>query len=386
MSGLKLVKRKGSECYYIRGTVRGQSIFDSTETRDKEAAEAIRIQTEARLLKESVHGKVSTVTFDEAAASYFASGGSARFVVMAREGGDRGVGVYFHGRKLNTITQADLDKAALTTFPNCNAASRLRMCYAPFIAIWNHAVENQWAEPRKWRRPREAKGTGVVRLKPPKSGTTPTTYDRAAQFVAAMSPAPAIVMTALFFTGMRPIEAFNMRAEDVSVKNRWITLPTSKTGVPRGVPMHEFLAPLFEALLKRPDLDTEPRIFRTPRNAPYPLTQDYGGQLKTAIINARRRSGISEVSPYTARHTVSTQLVVNRVHPHIKDQILGHAVDDMSRHYTNVPRTDLIEAINTLPVPDVWRALSWWQDPVGWTRKLAAGTGKRNDLKKGAVA
>jgi hypothetical protein len=34
----------------------------------------------------------------------------------------------------------------------------------------------------------------------------------------------------------------------------------------------------------------------------------------------------------------STQLVVEGVHPHKKDQILGHAADDMSRHYTHVPQ------------------------------------------------
>ena len=55
------------------------------------------------------------------------------------------------------------------------------------------------------------------------------------------------------------------------------------------------------------------------------------------------------MAPYTARHTVSTQLVVEGVHPHKKDQILGHAADDMSRHYTQVPQAPLIEAINKLP-------------------------------------
>jgi site-specific recombinase XerD len=56
------------------------------------------------------------------------------------------------------------------------------------------------------------------------------------------------------------------------------------------------------------------------------VRQEISGQIKTAIRNARSRSGVLGISPYTARHTVSTQLVVNGVHPHIKDQILGHAV------------------------------------------------------------
>lgn len=96
-------------------------------------------------------------------------------------------------------------------------------------------------------------------------------------------------------------------------------------------------------------------------------------QMKGAIRCARERleaagEPIANVSPYTARHTVSTQLVINGVHPHIKDQIVGHAVDDMSRNYTNVPQAPLIEAINTLPVPAAWREMSWWSDPVSASR------------------
>lgn len=106
-------------------------------------------------------------------------------------------------------------------------------------------------------------------------------------------------------------------------------------------------------------------------------TDGGGGQLKSAITGARKRSGIYDVSPYTARHSVSTQLVVNGVHPHIKDQILGHAADDMSRHYTHVPQAPLVEAINTLPVPAAWRALPWVADPIRWAGLLAEGTGRR---------
>ena len=65
-----------------------------------------------------------------------------------------------------------------------------------------------------------------------------------------------------------------------------------------------------------------------------------------------------------------------RGHPHIKDQILGHAATDMSRHYTNVPQAPLIDAINQLPVPKTWRSLEGWQDPLGWSGKLVK-TGKQ---------
>jgi integrase/recombinase XerD len=91
---------------------------------------------------------------------------------------------------------------------------------------------------------------------------------------------------------------------------------------------------------------------------------------------------LREISPYTARHTVSTQLVINGVHGHIKDQILGHAVDDMSRHYTNVPQAPLIDAINTLPIITAWADAPWMKDPVGMSKQYIEGMGTRNDLKR----
>jgi integrase len=379
--GLKLLKR--GKTWYIRGTVRGNSVFQTTGTRDKSLAEAIRIKTEKRLLDESVYGKASVVTFRQAVEDYAAAGGSLRFLLDVKaDGSEGGLVPHFNETLLSTIGQVELDKAARDLHPAAQPETLNRQVYTPFIAVWNHAFADEPNMARKWKRPRKPKGTNVVRLTKRRAGTFPVEYEHAAKFVAAMSPAPAMIMTALFYTGMRPIELFALLADEVNVKGRWITLEKSKTGEPRGIPMHEFLVPLFESLLKRNALAEDGRLFRAPRGEPYPPVEGGGGGLKTAIQGARRRSGIKDVAPYTGRHTASTGLVIAGVHPHIKDQILGHAADDMSRHYTNVPQAPLIEAINKLPVPAVWRALPWWQDPLAWSGKLAEGTGRRTDLEK----
>jgi integrase len=311
-------------------------------------------------------------TFKELADAYIADGAPARFVepVVRKLGRIRA----------RALRQDVVDEAAKKTYPKVSIETLNRQFYTPFIAIWNFAAHKEWVHSRTWARPRKPRSGTLVRRVIERSGTVPTTYDKAAQFVAAMSPAPAMLMTALFYTGMRPIELFTLEASSVNVATRWIVLEHTKTGEPRGVPMHEFLAPMLAALLKRNSLAEDPRLFRTPRGEPYPVHEGVGGQLKTAISGARRRSGVTDISPYTARHTVSTQLVINGVHSHIKDQILGHAVDDMSRHYTNVPQQPLIVAINTLPVPQVWRDLPWIADPLAWAGKLAEGTGRRTDL------
>src|SRR5690606_9544440 len=113
------------------------------------------------------------------------------------------------------------------------------------------------------------KGTNVVRMAKRRAGTFPVDYEHAARFVEAMSPGPAMLMTTLFYTGMRPIELFALTAGEVNVAGRWMTLKHTKTGEPRGVPLHEFLVPIFESLLKRPGLGSGDRLFRTPRGTPY---------------------------------------------------------------------------------------------------------------------
>lgn len=349
---LKLVKRKNSPSWWVRGTVRGIRVYKSTLTADRETADSVRIVLERQLLDESIYGKRLSVTFGQAAEAYLATGGSTRFLSP--------ITALFEKREIRTIKQIDLDAAARKLHPNVAATTLNRQVYTPFIAVWNHAVINEWADFKKWKRPSARKGTS--RAPKPRTGGTPVSYERAARFVAGFPPAPAMVFTALFYTGMRPIELLSLCAKDVDVQGRWIVLRSSKTGEPRGVPMHEFLVPLFSSLLDRKGKSQQ--VFRTFKGQPYRVDGNYGGQLSSSIDTARRESGINDISAYTARHTVSTQLVINGVHAHVKDQILGHAVDSMSRRYTSVPQAPLIEAINTLPVPETWRGLWWWRNPL----------------------
>ncbi|TGP65471.1 integrase [Mesorhizobium sp. M2D.F.Ca.ET.225.01.1.1] len=367
---LKLFRR--GKIWYIRGTVRGIHVYESTKVADKASAQRIIKAVKSRLIEESISGHAAVVTFGEAADAYLDWRGSDRFLGPLRH--------RFGSTELREIDQPQLDSLAKELLPKALPQTRNRQVYTPFIAVWNHACKLRWASAQQWIRPRNPKGTNVPRWASKRSGNKPVAYDRATTFLASMSPAPAMLMLTLFYTGLRPIEAFALAADDVDGPGRWLVIRTSKTGEPRGVPMHDVLVPMFESLLKRKNLSIDRRIFRTPRGKPYGEVTDGGGGLKSAIQGARRRTGINDISPYTGRYSVSTQLVVNGVHPYIKDQILGHAADSMSRHYTNVPQAPLIAAINTLPVPSAIRALPWWENPLGWAGRLAEGTGRRTDL------
>lgn len=354
----KLILFKRGAIWYARGKLYGHDVYQSTKTTVR--ADALKVLRQIEDHYRS--GRHQERTFDQACDAYVAFGGEATYLARLQ--------VWLGDKALSSIRQTDLDDVASALFGHCSRETQNRQAYTPFIAVWNHAVGNEWAEARTWRRPRKPKGT-AVRPTASRAGTAAVSYDRAWQFVSAMSPAAAMVMTMLFYTGMRPIEAFALQCGDVSVDGRWIVVRSSKTGEPRGVPMHQVLVPMLAALTLQGGA-----VFRTHRGTPYPVTsRSVKGQLGSAIAGARRRlrsiaTPIDDVSPYTARHTVSTQLVIAGVHPHIKDQILGHGAGDMSRHYTQVPQAPLIEAINNLPVVADWANEGWMRDPLAWSGRL----------------
>ena len=53
---LKLIQRPGTAFLYVRGAVRGQSVFESTGTADPQKAEAYRAKREAELWDRSIYG------------------------------------------------------------------------------------------------------------------------------------------------------------------------------------------------------------------------------------------------------------------------------------------------------------------------------------------
>lgn len=81
---------------------------------------------------------------------------------------------------------------------------------------------------------------------------------------------------------MRPIELFTLEATQIDLDGRWISLDKSKTGEPRGVPLHEFLVALFRSLLAK----HKGILFLSHKGEPYPPSDDFGGQISGAIEGA----------------------------------------------------------------------------------------------------
>ncbi|MDB5490464.1 MAG: integrase [Micavibrio sp.] len=344
--GLEIKKRKGSPYWYIRGTVQGIAVFESTglphadKVRPGQIVEDFRDKRVRELEQQSIYGRAHIATFHEAATSYLTAGGSPRFLgKLITAIGDK---------NLRTIDQGYLNRVAAQLYPDCSAGTVNRQFWTPFIAVWNHASKgnNPLCPEVKWQRPHISK-----KPKPRKN----VSYEDAIAFINAASWPVAKIMFFLFWTGCRPDEAFSLKSEDIYPENRWANIAAAKTDTPRGIPLHECLVPLLTVEKERGghmflSIYGKPYASKKVFNKAGRLLTQGGGQMKTAIRNAQVKSR-KDIIPYNARHTVSTYLIwPGGVNPHIKDEILGHAdAEDMSKYYTHLPRQPLIDAINVLP-------------------------------------
>jgi integrase len=279
---LKLLRRHGSPNWYVRGTVRGIVVDESTGVADRTIAEEIRAKREWDLLQQSIHGAKVTATFLEAAVAYMEAGGERRYLKRLVD--------HFGTRSLASINQAAIDHAAKVLCPNVAPATVNRQVYTPASAILKHAHKRGLVELRHIERPRQPKGR--VRW------LTPAEADR---LVHACSPHMRPLVIFLFYTGARLSEALYLDWRQVDLDLQQVRFLDTKNGEDRGVPLHPRVLAELRRLPKR-----EGMVFRRPDGQPYRERPGSGSPIKTGFNAACRRAGISDFSPHDCRHTWAT--------------------------------------------------------------------------------
>jgi integrase len=328
---LRLFKRKGSGNWYIRGAVRGFSVYESTGTVEKSAAEAIRIRREKELLDQSVFGRKAAATFIEAAVSYMEAGGERRFVGPLID--------HFGATPLSTIDQIAIDRAAAVIYPKATNATRVRQCYVPMSAILKHAAVRGLCDHRVIDRPSLPKGR--VRW---------ITLEEADRLITACSDHLRPLVIFLLYTGARLSEALYLDWRQVDLERNEAQFLETKNGQARGVPLHPRVRAALEALRHR-----EGHVFRRPDGKPYARKKDGGGQIKNAFKGACRRAGIANYRPHDCRHTFATWFYMATRDLVALMELGGWNSERMVLRYTHINvshRADTIAALPWTPDPD----------------------------------
>ena len=289
MPKLKVVTRRGRNTLYIRGTVRGQGIYESTGTDRRPDAEAYAAKLEQELWTRSVYGARAVVTFATAVESYLKA--EPRRASHAKTV-DKLL-TLFGPMRLGDVTQIQLDRAyGALLRPGASPATRLRNVLTPLRAILEHAARRGWCDRPAFEVPRQPKPR-VAFLLP----------GQATALVQAAAPHLRPLIVFLIGTAARMSEALELDWRDVDLDGGRITFRRTKAGTER----HVDLAPAVRAALAAlPDRDG--RVFRPAypaRRRPGQKAPQWrqgvawrdsdrngGGQIKTGWAAACRRAGL----------------------------------------------------------------------------------------------
>jgi len=208
---------KQSPNWYVRGTVFGVHISESTGTADRNQAEAYRRKREAEVYDHAALGKVRPATFADAVTAYLEHGKSDRFLTPLLD--------HFTETPLDRIGQAEIDKAANAIYPKAKASTLNRQVYGPMIAILRHAV----------RAKLPGASVPLVQMrKVTKPIVKPADDEHIAKLLPHCSEGLAALIILMTYTGLRTGEALRVKQEDV--KDGYIAIPITKNGQPRMVP------------------------------------------------------------------------------------------------------------------------------------------------------
>jgi integrase len=321
---------KRSNYWYVRGTVRGQNVFETTGTDDREAAEAIRIKRENQLLQQSVFGVGATVTFAEAALSYLEAGGEARFLGKKDERTGRWTLLigHFGNTPISIIGQAEIDDAARKLYPEATAGTRKRQVYVPMSSVLAHAARKGWRAPLLLRHPK---------VKQPE--TKFSTLERLEKLLPHCSPKIRRLVVFLAFTGARISEAIRLDWEhDINLQQRTAILRRTKNGKPRTVHLHDSV---LIQLATVPENERKGLVFRwASRHAVY-----------RPLRRACRLAGVEYLPPHQqGRHTFATWLRQSgRDLIGVKNDGGWDSLQSVER-YAHFTPGETVDAVNRLPV------------------------------------
>jgi integrase len=298
---LKLVRRTKSPYWYVRGTIRGINVDESTGLSDRRQAEEALALRQAEIVTQSIHGASAVRSFADAALSYMEAGGDGSHLGPLLR--------HFGARRLAEIGQHEIEEAAKKLKPKAAPATRNRQIFTPVSAVLHHAAAKRWCAKPVLARPKTPEGR--VRW------LTHAEAEKLIENAAHLKP----LVVFLLATGARLSEALyldwrqvELERSHVSFLNRGAGGIGTKNGVSRGVPLHP------RALAALRDLPhRQGAVFRRHYGGTLwngkkrPVGQPYaerggagGGQVKTAWKNMLKRAGITDFSPHDCRHTWAT--------------------------------------------------------------------------------
>ncbi len=143
-------------------------------------------------------------------------------------------------------------------------------------------------------------------------------------------------------TGLRQAEQFRLRWENVDLENRVITIPRSKSGETRHIPINDEALTILRGLSS---WMTSAWVFPS-ENPATPI--DPRNFYRRVFIPAVKKAGLEGICWHTLRHTFASRLVMKGVDLRTVQELMGHKTIAMTQRYAHLSPRHLLDAVNRL--------------------------------------
>ena len=159
-----------------------------------------------------------------------------------------------------------------------------------------------------------------------------------------MTPSDFRLVRFSILTGLRREEQFSLTWSDIDLQNRVLTIPRSKHGGTRHVPLSDEAVEILKAIR------TETRVvsawcFPSQNPATHIDPQNF---YRRVYLPAVGKAGIKDMTWHTLRHTCASRLVMAGVDIRTVQEVLGHKTLAMTTRYSHLSGDHLTQAVNRI--------------------------------------
>lgn len=333
-----LYKQAGSPFWNYRFSLRGTRLFGSTKVKDRKLAQKIYEHERAQyVLGEKTH-EVRPLKLKELIADYLE---------------------YSKANKRSYRDDVSLSKRVLTHFGDCMAQEVTQQRIEQYKAVrrekkvGEHLLSGStinrelaflkvvFSKAVVWKKAKHNPVLGV-RFFNEREKSRVRHLDQAEQERLLSVCPPELRRIVLFAlrTGMRQTEILSIRWRDVDPVTNQLTIPKTKGGGKRYIPLHGDVA---ELLSQTPR--TGEYVFQGPKAGPIV----WDGALRTRWEKSLVTAGIQDFRFHDLRHTTGSQLAMRGVSLQAVAAILGHSSTRMTERYAHLSPSHISATLALLP-------------------------------------
>lgn len=237
-------------------------------------------------------------------------------------------------QRLNEITTQDISK----WFAEKIAAGLAPATIEKIRVVFSRSFElgRQWNIPGADPNPVK----NVPRRKFKNARTKYLSADDARRLLAAaeesLNPQLKNIVGLLLLTGARKTELLTAQWQHLDLDRRTWHIPTTKTGVPRYVPLSQAALDIITDL---------PRWDKCPWLLPNPLTRKPYADLKRPWDTARDKAGLPDLHLHDLRHSAASFMINAGIDLYAVGRILGHADHQSTMRYSHLANETLVAAV-----------------------------------------